>query len=142
MMTRRSFIPRAAALLLLTLALLGLPQMLRAQEKCFCDHYTFRVDAGVGCKVAIAWTFSPKGPVFTQTLGPGDKYKIPCPVYEAYIETCQGSYTILPIDPAGRVCSPILTIVSGCCIQACYGIDREGCRTIDIKPAGCVNDIC
>jgi len=141
MITRPHSILRVAAFLLLALALWGMPSGAKAQ-KCACDHYTFIVNSDVGCKVQIAWALSPDGKLFTETLGPGDRYKVPCPLYEAYIVTCNGQYKVLPIDPAGRVCSRILTLSTNCCVQACYGVDREGCPTITIRRADCAVDEC
>jgi hypothetical protein len=141
MKTRRNFITHAAAFLFLVLAMLAQPSTLRAQSSCVCNYYTFRVASDVDCKVTIIWAYSPIGGLNSKTLSPGDTYQILCPVYEAYIVTCGGSYRVLPIDPAGAVCSPILA-VPGCCVQACYGTDLSGCPTVDIKRAHCTGSAC
>lgn len=142
MTTRRNFITRAAAVLLFALALLVLPSALHAQaDQCVCSYYTFRVFPDVDCKVTVAWAYSPDGALFSKTLSPGETHQISCPVYEAYVVICGGSYKVLPINPAGGVCSPILR-VPGCCVQACYGTDRLGCQTVDIRRAHCSSDDC
>ena len=143
MTTRRNFITRAAAFLLLALAFLATSNGLQAQiDPCVCNHYTFRVAADVGCKVTVAWAYSPDGALFSKTLSPGETHQINCPVYEAYIIICHGSYKVLPINPAGAICSEGLSVGSGCCVRACYGTDRYGCQTIDIKPADCTGADC
>lgn len=143
MATRRHFIARAAAVMLFILACWGSPAGLQAQDdRCICDHYTITVGPKVSCKINILWALSPIDRLRRSTIEPGGKLDIPCPLYVAYIQTCRGSYQILPIDPAGRICSGAMNAESGCCIRACYVRTSDGCQGVDIQPADCASDDC
>jgi len=143
MTTRYNPIARASALLLLILAFFAIPSSTRAQQAdCRCDHTTIAVDANVNCKVTICYQFSPEGPTFCTTISPGTKGKIPCPVYEASITTCDGSYVIIGGGPVIAICTPSLSVPGSCCIKACRGTDANGCPLITISPASCLGHPC
>lgn len=142
MTSRCNLITRAAALFIFALALWAVPPAAHAQTKCACDYYTFMVDKDVECKVEICWTFSQKGPVYCATLEPGTSYRIPCPVYEAYITYCDGSYTVIGNLPPAARCSPILQVGRLCCARACWTSDAYGCPAIRIVSEPCLARDC
>lgn len=141
MTSRCNLITRAAAMLLLALALWNMPTAAEAQLKCACDHYTFMVDKDVECKIEICWTFSEKGPVYCQTVEPGTSFRIPCPVYKAYVTYCDGLYTVIGDQPSAR-CTPILQVGRLCCARACWTGDSDGCPAIRIVSAPCLAKDC
>jgi hypothetical protein len=144
MTTRCTTIIRAAAFLVVVLALWAMPSSARAQAdiKCACDHYTIQIDPALTCKITICYQLSPKGPTFCNTYGPGDELTIPCPVYEASVELCNGSIVIVNNNPVISRCTEIFHITRDCCARACRGTDEKGCPLIKITAAGCVNDLC
>lgn len=141
MTTRYNPIARASALLVLILAFFAIPSSTRAQADCRCDHYTIAVDSDVNCKVTVCYQFSPEGPTFCTVISPGTKGKIPCPVYEASIVTCDGSYVIIG-RPVIGVCTPSLSVPGFCCVRACRGADANGCALVTISAASCLGRPC
>lgn len=144
MIGRCTFLLRGLAIAVTALAIWSLPTALRAQDdvKCVCDHYTFAIDPTVDCKVSVCYQLSPKGPTFCQTLGPGDAIKIPCPVFSAGIETCNGYVEIIPGNPLGSRCTQGYPIPGHCCVRACHTRDADGCPEILITPAICLGTPC
>jgi|GEM_PF-1948505 len=142
MTSRCNPIAFAAACLMFMMALWAMPAQVRAQAPCACDHYTIRVDPSVSCKVQICWAVSPFGQRICQTVAPGGSVRIPCPVYQATITTCTGSYALISDTPWSSICTEGLSIPGGCCVRGCWGIDREGCPVITLAPWHCTGASC
>lgn len=142
-MTTRCTFLRAAAFMLAVLALWAMPSDLRAQDdRCVCDHYTVVVDPALACKVTVCIQRTPSGPTICQTYSPGDKFEIPCPVYEVSVQLCNGSIVLVPSPPVIARCTDIFHIERDCCARVCRGTDEKGCPVFEINAAACVNDVC
>lgn len=143
-MTRWSLNARILAVALAAIMLCTISTGLRAQDdaRCVCDHYTFRIDPALTCKVDVCWQFSPDGPTFCRTIGPGDELRVPCPVWEAGFQTCTGFLAIISNSPVISICTNGVAIPGHCCVRACRGTDRQGCPTITIEPWICVGSPC
>ena len=75
-------------------------------------------------------------------IEPGSKTTIPCPVYEASINTCSGGYVIIGGRPVISICTPILHLAPDCCVQACRGVDADRCALITVSAVPCPSDNC
>jgi hypothetical protein len=142
MTTRCNPLARASALLVLILALFAIPSATRAQDACRCDFTTIAVDANVNCRVTICYQLSPSGPTICTVIAPGSRGRIPCPVYQASIITCNGSYIIIGGGPVISICTPVLHLAPDCCVRACRGTDAAGCSLITVSATPCPSDNC
>jgi hypothetical protein len=144
MTTRCTAIIRAAAFLIVALALWSMPASMRAQDdvKCACDHYTVSIDPALTCKVTVCYQRSPDGPTICTVLGPGDKVKIPCPIFEVSIQLCNGSIVIIDNNPVTSRCTDIFHVERDCCARACRTVDADGCPLVQVLATPCVNDVC
>lgn len=144
MTTRCNSIIRAA-FLILALALWSIPSGTHAQPApCACNYYTFSVDSTVNCSVTICWAVSQIGSIECRTIPPGGSLRIPCPLYEAYIRLCNGSFfTIIGTNPGGvSRCTEGIVVGTFCCVRACRTTDAQGCTEIRISPWSCAGADC
>jgi hypothetical protein len=142
MISRCNPIARVSALLVLIIALFAIPASAHAQQSCRCDHTTIAVDADVNCDIDICYQLSPRGPLLCIHIPAGAKAQIPCPVYQASIITCDGSYVIIDDNPATAICTPTLRIPRLCCVRACHGLDAAGCQLVTISAVPCISGPC
>lgn len=66
---------------------------------------------------------------------------IPCPVYQAWVNTCTGQYYIVP-PRADAICSPVLSFARDCCGQICIVNGTDRCTHLEIQPVQCTADVC
>lgn len=142
MISRCNPIARTAALLVLILALFAIPSASRAQQACRCNHTTIAVDPDVNCHISICYQLSSQSPLLCVDVAPGTRFRIPCPVSQASIITCDGPYVIIDDNPVISVCTPILRIPGLCCVRACRSTDNAGCALITVSAAPCISGPC
>jgi hypothetical protein len=144
-MNIRCMLPaRVAALLVIIAALFLAPAAGQAQavDCSRCDHFTIGVSPNLNCSVEICYSLSPEGVVICRTVGPGRSITIPCPVYEAWVNTCSGPYYIVP-GPSDALCSPSLKFAAGCCGRICNVPNPDDvCTRLEIQPLPCSSISC
>ncbi|MDB5036265.1 MAG: hypothetical protein JWQ98_3506 [Chlorobi bacterium] len=137
MNTRCTLAVRAFAFLALLTALFLAPSIGSAQAvDCGrCDHFTIRV-GHLNCDLQICYQLTPDTRAICLIVPPGGTVTIPCPAYQAWVNTCSGPHYLVPSSTAAR-CSPILKFAAGCCGQICVGPSVDRCTALDVTPAPC-----
>jgi len=143
MNTRCTAAARVAAFLLMAAALFMASTATQAQviDCSQCDHFTFAVNARMECAVEICYTPSPLGPIVCKKVNPGESVRIPCSVYQAWVNTCSGRYYLIPSTHIA-LCSPELKFAVGCCGKICNVPSPDVCTRIEVQPEPCASLSC
>lgn len=106
-----------------------------------CDHFTLGVSAQMNCAITVCYTYSPEGPVFCKTIGPGRAVDINCTPYQAWINTCSGPYYFIPAT-SDVECSPYLKFADNCCGRLCVVPSPTLCSRLEVQPSPCLTPGC
>lgn len=127
---------RAGALLLMfgLLFLASARSQAQVVDCTVCDHFTIGVSSSLSCPVTICYLLSPVAQPVCTTVTAGGEIRIPCPVYQVWVNTCSGPYSIIPASSTAT-CSPLLKFAVGCCAKICSVPGR--CPRLEITPEPC-----